>query len=587
MCLSVAVEVLRPWPMKVLVDQVLGQQAAPDWLRRCADALPGPEGAEGLLLWVCVALVLIFLLGAVLNMISIVASVTFGQRTVYDLGADLFRHLQRLSLLFHVRRPLGDTVGRVTGDTYCVQLYLTGMILPLLQSALTLVAMFVVMWRLEPTLTLLTLAVVPFLAGLLRLFGRPMKRRSRFRRDLEVHLMSLVERAIGAIPVVQAYTREDFEEERFRRCADDTVAAYRRSVLTDMWFKLLVGLVTASGTAAIMWLGARYALRGQVTVGTVLVFLAYLGALYGPLSSMVYTASTWQSAAANADRVLEILDLTPDVTDRPGARDAALKGHVRFEGVTFGYGLEPVLKGVSLEARPGEVIAIVGPTGAGKTTLVNLLVRFFDPWSGRVTVDGHDLRDLRVGALRGQVALVLQDPFLFSLTVAENLAYGRPNATRDEIMAAAVAANADEFIRQLPEGYDTKIGEKGATLSGGQKQRLSIARALLKGAPILILDEPTSALDARTESLLLAALDRLMAGRTTFIIAHRLSTIRNADRILVLEDGEVVEQGRHEELLALGGLYASLYRQQMEIARHGPAAELSRAPRGENGQAVG
>jgi ATP-binding cassette subfamily B protein/subfamily B ATP-binding cassette protein MsbA len=576
MGLSVALDLLRPWPMKILVDNVLGREPAPPWLRDGA-GLPAPEGAEGLLLWVCVGTVLIFLAGAVMSMVSAVASITFGQRTAYDLGADLFRHLQRLSLLFHARRPLGDTVGRVTGDTYCVQLYITGTLLPLLQAALTLAGMFLIMWQLEPVLTLLALGVTPFLAALLRLFGRPMKRRHRFRRDLEGHLMSLVEQVLGAIPVVQAYTREELEEERFRRTAEDTVAAYRRSVMADMWFKLLVGLVTACGTAAIMWLGARYALRGQVTVGTVLVFLAYLAALYAPLSSMVYTASTWHTAAANADRVLEILDLTPDVSDRPGAADVALEGHVRFEGVSFGYALEPVLKGVSLEARPGEVIAVVGPTGAGKTTLLNLLVRFFDPWSGRVTVDGHDLRGLQVQSLRRQVALVLQEPFLFPLSVAENLAYGRPDATREQVVEAAVAANADGFIRRLPQGYDTVIGQKGATLSGGEKQRLSIARALLKGAPILILDEPTSALDAHTESLLLGALERLMAGRTTFIIAHRLSTIRNADRILVLEDGEIVEQGRHGELLALGGLYARLYRQQMEIARHDAPAPAAGA----------
>jgi ATP-binding cassette subfamily B protein/subfamily B ATP-binding cassette protein MsbA len=310
-----------------------------------------------------------------------------------------------------------------------------------------------------------------------------------------------------------------------------------------------------------------------MSVGTILVFLAYLACLYEPLNSVVYTASLVQYAAAGADRVLEVLDTVPEVRDAPGAREVRFTGHVRFEDVTFGYGAEPVLRGVSLEARPGEVVAIVGPTGAGKTTLVNLLLRFFDPRSGRVLVDGHDLRELRVRSVREQVALVLQDPFLLPLSVAENLAYGRPEATRAEVEAAAVAANADGFIGRLPAGYDTVIGERGATLSGGEKQRLAIARALLKGAPILVLDEPTSALDARTEALLLEALERLMAGRTTFIIAHRLSTIRNADRILVLDGGRIIEQGRHEDLLKLGGLYARLYRQQMEITRHAARPE--------------
>jgi ATP-binding cassette subfamily B protein/subfamily B ATP-binding cassette protein MsbA len=252
-----------------------------------------------------------------------------------------------------------------------------------------------------------------------------------------------------------------------------------------------------------------------------------------------------------------------------------LSGHVRYEAVTFGYApARPVLKDVSLEVRPGEVVAIVGPTGAGKTTLVNLLARFFDPWSGCVLVDGNDLRALRIRSLRQQVAVVLQEPFIFPLSVADNIAYGRPDATRAEIEAAAIAANADGFIRRLPDGFDTVVGERGATLSGGEKQRLSIARALLKDAPILILDEPTSALDARTEALLLDALHRLMRDRTTFVIAHRLSTIRGADRILVLDLGEIVEQGTHADLMARGGLYAGFYRQQQEGSRHGPAATV-------------
>src|SRR5947209_268859 len=459
MALSVGLEVLRPWPMKLLVDQVLGGQPVPFGVQAWLDVLPGGVGVNGLLLWVCISTVAIFLAGAVMNIASTVSAVTFSQQTSYDLGADVFRHLQRLSLVFHSRRPLGDTVGRVTGDTNCVTLFITGAVLPLLQAVLTLAAMFVVMWRLDPTLTLLSLAVTPFLAVFLRLFGRPMKKRSRHRRDLEGHLMSVVEQTLSAMPVVQAFTREEHATDRFRAQADATVAAYRRSTVTDMVFKLLTGLVTAVGTAAIMWLGARYALDGRVTVGTVLVFLAYLTALYTPLSSMVFTATTWHAAAANADRVLEILDLEPDVRDRPDARDRPLKGHVRYEGVDFGYSSTvPVLKGVSLEARPGEVVAIVGPTGAGKTTLVNLLLRFFDPWAGRVTIDGHDLRDLKVRSVRQQVALVLQDPFLFPLTVADNLSFGRPDASREQVVAAAVAASADDFIRRLPDGYDTVIG---------------------------------------------------------------------------------------------------------------------------------
>jgi ATP-binding cassette subfamily B protein/subfamily B ATP-binding cassette protein MsbA len=537
--------------------------------------LPGPGGVEGLLFWVCISTVLIFLARTLVTMGSTASSVTFGQRMVYDLGADLFRHLQRLSLVFHSRRPIGDLVGRVTGDTYCVQLLVTGALIPLVQSLLTLVALFVVMWRLEPTMTLLSLSVAPFLMLLIRLFGRPMKRRGRLRRDLEGRLMSVVEQTLSALPVVQAFTREEREHDRFRATAEETVAAYQRTIVADMWFKLLTGLVMAVGTAGLMWLGAHYALAGRISVGTLLVFLTYLASLYEPLNTIVFTAPTLHYAAANADRVMEILDTAPDMHDLPGARVVGLRGHVRYEDVTFAYEAgRPVLHRVSFEARPGEVVALVGPSGAGKTTAVNLLVRFFDPAGGRVLVDGHDLRQLTVRSLRQQVAIVLQEPFLFPLSVAENIAYGRPDASRAEIEAAAVAANADRFIGQLADGYDTVVGERGTTLSGGEKQRLSIARAFLKMAPILILDEPTAALDARTEMQLLAVLDSLMKGRTTFIIAHRLSTIRNADRILVLDDGRIVEQGRHADLVAQGGLYASMYGKQMGLARHDNRPEL-------------
>jgi ATP-binding cassette subfamily B protein/subfamily B ATP-binding cassette protein MsbA len=447
----------------------------------------------------------------------------------------------------------------------------TGALIPILQSVVMLIAMFVIMWRLEPTMTLLSLGVAPFLILVIRIFGEGMKDRNLERRNLEGRMMSLVQQALSAIPAVQAFTREKLEYRRFRSQADETVVAYQRATFADMWFKLFVGLVTAVGTAGIMWLGAKYALEGKVSVGTILVFLSYLASLYSPLNSITYTVSTLQHANASADRVMEVLDTPPDIQDSPEAREVKLLGHVRYKDVTFGYEINrPVLKNISLEADPGEVVAIVGPTGAGKTTLINLLVRFFDPWSGQVLIDNHDIRSLRVNSLRKQVAIVLQEPFIFPITIAENIAYGRPDATHEEIVTAAMAANIDEFIQQLPEGYNTVIGERGATLSGGEKQRLSIARAFLKDSPILILDEPTSALDSRTESLLLDALQRLMKNRTTFIIAHRLSTILDADRIIVINQGQVVEQGRHSELMVLDGIYANLYRRQMEITRHGP-----------------
>jgi ATP-binding cassette subfamily B protein/subfamily B ATP-binding cassette protein MsbA len=567
--LHVGLNLLTPWPLKVLLDHVLDGQPVPPELERALEVLPGPGGTNGLLLWVCVSTVLLVLVRCVIDMANTVAAVSFGQRMVYALAADLFLRLQRLSPIFHSRQPVGDMVSRISGDTHCMEVLVVSVLLPLLESVLALGSMFLVMWQIQPDMTLLSLAVVPMMMLIMWRFGKPMEERSRVERDMEGEMMAIAEQALSAIPAVQAFNREEVEHRRFQRLADEAVSVHLNSSWLDMWFKLFIDVVLAAGTAAIMWFGARLVLRGQLTTGDIVVFLGYLHMLYDPLNSIIHSGSAMQHAAGSADRVLEIIDARPDVRDLPGARAVALKGHVRYEGVTFGYELgRPVLKGVSLEARPGEVVAVVGPTGAGKTTLVNLLVRFFDPWGGRLTVDGQDIRRHALRSLRQQVALVLQEPFIFPLSVADNIAYGRPDATRAEVEAAARAASADGFIRLLPRGYDSVVGERGATLSGGEKQRLAIARAFLKDAPVLILDEPTSALDAGTEALLLGAIDQLMKDRTTLVIAHRLSTIRNADRILVVNGGEVVEQGRHEELLARDGLYAGLYRQQMEIARH-------------------
>ena len=583
---GVLIDLARPWPTKLLVDNVLGDQEVDGGVLA---ALPGPATPEGLVIWVAIGTILIFLTGMLLSIANRYASVTLSQKMEFRLGADLFLHLQRLSVLFHHRRPLGDTIARVTGDASCVAVMVTGALVPLVHAVVMMVAMFAIMYTLEPTLTLMSLAVVPFLALSIKLLALPMLKRNRTQRDLEGGMMNVVERTLNSVPVVQAFTREQYEYDKYRTLGHELVHAYQRSTSIGMLFQLLTGLITAIGTAGITYIGARYALEGKLTVGTILVFLSYLASLYGPLNSLTQTGETVQYASAQADRVLELLDIEPDVKDAPDARPANARGELRFEDVTFGYAEgRPVLKNVSLAAAPGEVVAIVGPTGAGKTTLVNMIVRFFDPWTGRVTLSGDDLRDVQLQSLREQVAMVLQDPFIFPMSAAENIAYGRPDASREEIVTAAKAANAHDFIARLPDGYDSVIGERGATLSGGEKQRLSIARAFLKDAPILILDEPTSALDANTERMLLDALERLMKGRLTFIIAHRLSTIRHADQILVVEDGEIVEHGSHAELVGQRGLYSRLYSQQMEIASHdGEEPDVDTLVKVEEGADVG
>jgi ATP-binding cassette subfamily B protein/subfamily B ATP-binding cassette protein MsbA len=573
MAADVALNLARPWPLKLLIDNVIDGRRIPHWIAQ----IPGASTRHGLLLWIVGAEVAIFLAGTLASMASEFFSLKLGQKMTWSLAGDLFRHLQRLSLLFHSRQAVGDLIQRVTSDCYSLDTLLTGAVLPALQAFGTLVAVFVVMWALDWHLTLLAVGAVPLIALAVRRFGRPMKEHSREMRDSEGRMSAVVEQTLGAIPAVQSFTRERQQERTFRAQAEETVHAYVRATYAGMWFQLFTGLATTLGTAAVIYVGGTLALEGTITAGTVVVFVSYLASLYDPIDALAHTAQTIQNAAAETDRVMEIIEIEPAVRDRPGAVSRPLSGAIRYEHVTFGYEPgRPVLRDISLQADPGEVLAIVGPTGAGKTTLVSLLVRFFDPWEGRVTIGGADIRDLTLRSLREQVALVLQDPFLFPTTVAENIALGRRDATRAEVEDAARAANAHVFVEALPQGYDTPVGERGATLSGGEKQRLAIARAFLKDAPVLILDEPTSALDARTEGQLLQALERLMQGRVTLVIAHRLSTIRGADEIVVLDHGAVLERGSHAELMRSGGLYSALYRQQMSLAEHDvPLAAVS------------
>ena len=557
---------LMPWPMKLIVDYVLTAEPLPenlDWF----GSLAGTTDASVLLAWLAVSTLCLFVANRGVQVLKAYIQDGVGNRMMYSLGEELFDHLQRLSLRYHNRQHSGDLVRRVTTDSACVRELVIGVFVPALTSFASLLIMFTIMWHLSPLLSLIAmLAAVP-MPVLIRMLAPRMTERTYVQQEYEGRLMALAEQTLSGLPVVQAFGQEDHEQRRFRVLAASTIKAYLRTTVSQLQFSAGVNATTALGTAVLMAVGGAQVLNGSLTVGSLLVFLTYVAALYGPMETLAYLSSSYASASARARRVLEVLETDREVRDAPNALilpEGRREGSgISFKDVYFGYEPgRPVLQDINLEVEPGEKIALVGATGAGKTTLVSLIPRFFDPWQGQLRIDALDIRDIELASLRKQVSLVLQEPFILPLTAAENIAYGRPEATRDEIIAAAVAANADEFISQLADGYDTLLGERGATLSGGQRQRLAIARALLKDAPILILDEPTSALDAGTEALLLEALERLVKGRTTFIIAHRLSTIRNADRILVMDDGRVAETGTHNELMVADGLYRRMNEDQ-------------------------
>jgi ATP-binding cassette subfamily B protein/subfamily B ATP-binding cassette protein MsbA len=564
MLAGVGLSVLQPWPVYFLINYVFKQQPLPPSLARLLELFPGPATAANLVAWCVGATVLIFLLSWALGVVTGFTNIALGQRMVFDLAADLFARLQQLSLRFHNSRSVGDNIRRVTNDSSCISVILKDALIPMVSALVSLLTMFGVMWHLDAKLTLLALVVVPWLALVFRLYAGPMAERGYAQQEIEGRIYDVVEQTFSAIPVVQAFGQEEINEGRFAKTTRAALTATLANTRVQVQFTMLVGLATAAGTAAVLWLGGEHALAAHLNLGGIFVFITYLGSLYAPLDTLMYSSSTIQEAAGSARRVREVLETEREVADKPGA--AALpvvRGHVAIERVTFGYDpARPVLREVSLEARPGEIVALVGPTGAGKTTLVSLIPRFFDPQAGRVSVDGQDVREVQLRSLRQNIALVLQEPFLFPLSLEQNIAYGRPEATTAQIEAAARAANIHDFIRGLPTGYQTLVGERGASLSGGQRQRLSIARALLKDAPILILDEPTSSVDAETEHSILEALERLMEKRTTFIIAHRLSTVRRADRIVVLDQGAVVETGSHSELLSRAGLYAAFHQRQ-------------------------
>ncbi len=558
--LSTAFNLLQPLPMKVLVDHVFDNKPISDGIAQALAWIPWSAGPGSLLLWVALAGLLIFVINSSLGVVLTFLWIRVGQKMVYDLTCDLFSYVQRCSLLFHNRTSVGDLMSRVTGDSWAIYTVTDTLVFTPIHAVFLVAAMVVVMAQINLEMTLVSLAVAPVMAIVSASMGKRIRNASHKKRESESRIQSHVQQTLSGMTVIQSFAQEERESTRFRDFAREAIGAQKRSSLTGGVFTLLSGGVSSLGTGLVLYVGAHYVISGRLSIGSLLVFIAYLHTLQGELKALIGTYSTLQTAGAGIDRVIEVLNTEQEIIDAPGAREmTSVQGEVRFENVSFGYEKDtPVLKNISFEVVPGQTIAIVGPTGAGKSSLVSLIPRFFDASGGRVLIDGCDVRDIKLESLRSHIAIVLQEPFLFPVTIAENIAYGRPNATCDEIEAAAIAANAHQFIEGLSDGYDTIIGERGSTLSGGERQRLSIARAILKNAPILILDEPTSAVDAQTEELILGALERLTKDRTTFIIAHRLSTVRKSDRIIVIENGGIVETGSRKELLGKKGLYAFL-----------------------------
>jgi ATP-binding cassette, subfamily B, bacterial len=557
------VDLLQPWPIKWLVDYVFGQQPAPAWLISIWPSFEANDVAGGIAA-VCVSILVLAALhrsGMTLGQFFLVRA---GARVVQQLRCHACDHLHRLSLAYHDRTKVGDSLYRVAYDSHAAQSLINGALVPMALGGLLLIGAVTIMLQMNVLLTVTTMAAAPLFILIIRGFSRKIDEQSRCYHENESRLVSTVQESLSSMRAIQAFTLEPHTQERFGQQSVRSLEANERMIRTQLIYSGCAGLAVAAGTALVVWVAGREVMHGRLTVGEILVFLAYLGMLYQPMNTFCQSASVIQAAKAQLKRVFEIIDAVPEIRDRPGAmRLPWARGALEFRQVSFEYQAGcPVLDEINLKIEPGRIVALVGRTGAGKTTMASLLLRFYDPVKGAILLDGHDLRDLQLEWLRQQVSVVLQDPILFSTSIAENIRYGRPDASFQEVRTAARRAQADEFICPLPDGYNTVLGERGVNLSGGQRQRLSIARAFLKNAPILILDEPTSALDVHTEDALIAVLKELMRERTTLVIAHRLSTIRQADLVVVLDRGRIVESGRHEDLLSKGAIYAAMCRSQ-------------------------
>lgn len=556
-------ELLKPWPFKIVLDFVLEDKPLP-W-----EMLAGLSGVL-LLGLCCLATVLLYLMSALVTLWNSYTTISLGQNMVNDLRRDLYNHLQRLSLKFYQTWPVGDLVYRVTADTFAIQTLCTNGLLPIVSTLVLIMAMFVVLLRLDVVLTLIALAICPVLLFLLSALNHKISAAASRSREAESAVYSLVQQGMSSMRVVQAFTKEEAEYQKFMKASRGSLKANLRFYLFQSFYGGVTNVVIGIWGALLLWIAAHHVMSGVLTIGGLIVFISYLAYLLASIHQLSHTWGLVEGSMVGVQRVFDILNMAWDLPEGTQVLSPqAARGSIAWQNVWFQYVPDfPVLKNINLVVKPGEKIAIVGATGTGKSTLVNLLARFYDPQQGQITINGRDIREFTLNSLRSQISMVLQPPVIFPTTIRENIAYGRSHSTLEEIIAAAKLAHIHDFISQLPDGYETVIGEQGSTLSEGQKQRLTIACAILRDAPILILDEPTSAMDTETEALVIDGLQELMAGRTTFIIAHRLSTIQSADKIVVMQFGEIVEQGTFQELIAQRGVFSGLYQMQFREHQH-------------------
>jgi ABC-type multidrug transport system fused ATPase/permease subunit len=569
MLLETAMSLASPWPLKVIIDNVVGNHKLPHRL----DEIVRPMLDHGNKLQVAalaaLAFVLIALLGALASYIDNYYTESVGQWVAHDLRMRTYHHLQRLSLGFYNTHQTGSLLSTITTDIETIQDFASSSTLDILIDLLTIVSMLGLMFWLNWDFTLIAVAVTPFMLFFISRFKKAVKKATHQVRKEQAEIVAVVQQGLESMQVIEAFGRQDMEQQALATVSEATVTAALKARKVKSLLSPIVTITVALCTAVVLWRGAALILKDVMTIGALTVYLSYLNKFFKPVKDLATTTNAIAQAAVGVERVQAILETDTILPERPDAFEPRfLKGDVVFDRVAFGYNADeaPVLKDVSFRIEPGQMVGIVGPTGSGKSTVVSLIPRFYDPTSGSVKIDGRDVRDYKVNPLRDQIGYVLQDTVLFRGTILENIAFGRPNATREEIVDAARLANADEFISRMPKGYDTMVGERGSTLSGGQRQRIGIARVMVRNSPILLLDEPTAALDSESEKSVIEALERLMKGRTVVTIAHRLSTIRDANKIIVIDAGVVAESGNHDELMALNGIYAGLHRTQFDAA---------------------